>query len=283
MLTNGDITQRQYRAAIAERQLHLRPGRVYTRIREPYFFSFVREQLITQYGANTVRSGGLRVYTTIDRRFQQQARNAILRTLPYGDDPAAAIVSINPANGAIRAMAAVTPGKRGNQFNLASQARRQAGSTFKTFVLAAAVAEGVDPDSTSYVSQPFTYQPDPLSEPWEVTTYSHEYLGSVPISRATLSSDNTVFAQLTLDLGPDKVAAMAHRLGVRSNLKTKEGSTFHRSGSDRRASRRSTWPRPTPPSAPAASTPSRWRFGRSSCPTGPSTPTRAGGGRSAGG
>ena len=223
MLTNGDITQRQYQAAIAERQLHLRPGRVYTRIREPYFFSFVREQLITQYGANTVRSGGLRVYTTIDRRFQQQARNAILRTLPYGDDPAAAIVSINPANGAIRAMAAVTPGKRGNQFNLASQARRQAGSTFKTFVLTAAVAEGVDPDSTSYVSKPFTYQPDPLSEPWEVSTYSHEYLGSVPISRATLSSDNTVFAQLTLDLGPDKVAAMAHRLGVRSNLKTKEG------------------------------------------------------------
>jgi penicillin-binding protein 1A len=223
MLTNGDITQRQYQTAIRERQLHLRPGRVYTRIREPYFFSFVREQLITQYGANTVRSGGLRVYSTVDRRFQQQARNAILRTLPYRDDPAAAIVSINPANGAIRAMAAVTPGKRGNQFNLASQARRQAGSTFKTFVLAAAVAEGVDPDSTSYVSQPFTYQPDPLSEPWEVTTYSHEYLGTVPISRATLSSDNTVFAQLTLDLGPDKVAAMAHRLGVRSNLKTKEG------------------------------------------------------------
>jgi penicillin-binding protein 1A len=223
MLGNGDITPRQYQTAVADRQLHLRPGRVYTRIREPYFFSFVREQLITQYGANTVRSGGLRVYTTIDRRFQQQARNGILRTLPYRDDPAAAIVSINPANGAIRAMAAVTPGRRGNQFNLASQARRQAGSTFKTFVLAAAVAEGVDPDSTSYVSQPFTYQPDPLSEPWEVSTYSHEYLGSVPISRATLSSDNTVFAQLTLDLGPDKVAAMAHKLGVRSNLKTKEG------------------------------------------------------------
>jgi penicillin-binding protein 1A len=223
MLANGDITQRQYSGAVADRQLHLRPGKVYTRIREPYFFSFVREQLITQYGANTVRSGGLRVYTTVDRRFQQQARNAILRTLPYRDDPAAAIVSINPSNGAIRAMAAVTPGKRGNQFNLASQARRQAGSTFKTFVLAAAVAEGVDPDSTYYSSRPFVYQPDPLSDPWEVSTYSHEYLGSTSIHNATLASDNTVFAQLTLDLGPEKVAEMAHRLGVRSNLKTKEG------------------------------------------------------------
>jgi penicillin-binding protein 1A len=224
MLANRAITQRQYEAAIAVRQLQLRPGKVYTRIREPYFFSYVREQLIAQYGANTVRSGGLRVYTTIDRRFQQQARNAILRTLPYRDDPAAAIVSINPENGAIRAMAAVTPGRRGNQFNLASQARRQAGSTFKTFVLAAAVAEGVDPDSTYYTSSPFRYQPDPLSEPWEVTVYDKtSYLGSTSISRATLSSDNTVYAQLTLDLGPEKVAAMAHLLGVRSNLKTREG------------------------------------------------------------
>jgi penicillin-binding protein 1A len=223
MLQNGDITQRQYARAIRDRRLHLNPGRLYTRIREPYFFSYVREQLIQQYGANTVRSGGLRVYTTIDRRFQQNARNAILRTLPYREDPAAAVVSIDPQTGAIRAMAAVTPGRRGNQFNLASQARRQAGSTFKTFVLTAAVAEGVDPDSTSYNSRPFVYQPDPLSEPWEVSTYSHEYLGYTSISRATLSSDNTVFAQLTLDLGPERVAEMAHKLGVRSNLKTREG------------------------------------------------------------
>jgi penicillin-binding protein 1A len=223
MLDNGAITQRQYAEAVRDRELHLNPGRLYTRIREPYFFSFVREQLITQYGANTVRSGGLRVYTTIDRRFQQNARNAILRTLPYSEDPAAAIVSINTETGAIRAMAAVTPGKRGNQFNLASQARRQAGSTFKTFVLAAAVAEGIDPSSTSYVSRPFSYQVPGASKPWEVETYSHEYLGYTSIANATLASDNTVFAQLTLDLGADKVAAMAHRLGVRSNLKTREG------------------------------------------------------------
>lgn len=223
MFDQRKITRRQYQDAVSDRDLRLRPGKLYSRIREPYFFSYVRPLLIAQYGANTVRSGGLRVYTTVDRKFQQDARNAILRTLPYRDDPAAAIVSINPTNGAIRAMTAVTPGKRGNQFNLASQGRRQAGSTFKTFVLAAAIAEGVDPDSTTYSSRPFVYQPDPLSEAWEVSTYSHEYLGSVPISTATLASDNTVFAQLTLDLGPEKVAEMAHRLGVRSSLKTREG------------------------------------------------------------
>ena len=228
MYDQGKITRTQYQNAVADRNLRLRPGRLYTRIREPYFFSYVRPLLVAQYGAATVRSGGLRVYTTVDRKFQQQARNAILRTLPYSNDPAAAIVAINPANGAIRAMTAVTPGKRGNQFNLASQARRQAGSTFKTFVLTAAIAEGVNPDSTYYNSHPFIWRPDPEGScedetAWCVQTYDHSYLGNVSISRATLSSDNTVFAQLTLDLGAERVAAMAHRLGVRSNLKTKEG------------------------------------------------------------
>jgi len=221
---NRAITARQFAVAIAQRKLGLHAGRLYTKIREPYFFSFVREQLIAKYGANTVRSGGLRVYTTIDPRLQRAARKAIRDTLYYSDDPAAAIVSINPANGAIRAMTAVTPGLRGNQFNLAAQARRQAGSTFKAFVLTAAVDQGINPASTSYVSAPFHYQPDPYTPAWDVTTYDHSYLGSTTIENATLHSDNTVFAQLTLDVGPEKVAEMAHRLGVQSPLTTKEGA-----------------------------------------------------------
>src|SRR5207248_6024249 len=139
LFKSRDITQRQLESALVQRKLDLHAGRLYTRIREPYFFSFVREQLIAKYGANTVRSGGLRVYTTIDPRLQRAARKAIKDTLYYSNDPAAATVQINPANGAIRAMHAVTPGLSGNQFNLAAQARRQAGSTFKAFVLTAAV------------------------------------------------------------------------------------------------------------------------------------------------
>ena len=56
-------------------------------------------------------------------------------------------------------MTAVIPGRRNNQFNLLSQARRQPGSTFKTFVLAAAIEKGIDPDTSYYVSAPFTYRP----------------------------------------------------------------------------------------------------------------------------
>ena len=224
MLENEVLTRRQFASAIADRDLHLVPGKLYTRIREPYFFSYVRDQLIAEYGANTVRTGGLKVYTTIDPRLQAAARRAIVDTLSSRTDPASALVSIDPATGAIKAMAAVTPGSSGNEFNLVAQAKRQAGSTFKMFVLAAAVDEGINPATTYYVSGPFHYQPDPYSPAWNVTTYDHTYLGSTSIANATLHSDNTVYAQLTLDVGPKKVAEMAHRLGVRSPLTTKEGA-----------------------------------------------------------
>ena len=223
MLENGDIDRSQYEWAVA-RGLGLKAGKLYTTIREPYFFSYVRDQLIAEYGAATVRSGGLKVYTTIHPRFQRAARRAITETLYEKSDPAAAVISINPANGAIRAMTAVTPGNTKNQFNLLSQAKRQAGSTFKTFVLAAAVEAGVNPESTGYVSAPFYYRPDPVGDCesgtwWCVKTYDHSYRGWTSISRATLSSDNTVYAQLTLDVTPEKVGKMAEKLGVRTPLK----------------------------------------------------------------
>ena len=180
---NGDISYANYQEAIRVTDLKLKPGKIYSRIREPYFFGYVRDELIKKYGAETVRSGGLKVYTTIDRRMQRAANRAMHETLYYDDDPASAVVAIDPRNGAIKTMTAVTPGRSGNQFNLAAQARRQAGSTFKTFVLTEAVSEGINPDTTSYVSAPLHYQPYPDLEPWDVSTYSHSYLGSTSITR----------------------------------------------------------------------------------------------------
>jgi penicillin-binding protein 1A len=218
MYENHDISLEQLNASLQDRSLHLKPGQLYTTIREPYFFSFVRDQLVKKYGEKTVESGGLRVYTTIDPAFQRAAREAISVTLNEKTDPAAALVSINPANGAIRAMTAVYPGRRKNQFNLVAQARRQAGSTFKTFVLTAAVNQGINPASATYVSAPFHYQPDPAFPAWDVSTYSHTYSGTITVQQATLQSDNTVYAQLTLDVGTENVAAMAHQLGIQSPL-----------------------------------------------------------------
>ncbi|HKY25581.1 MAG TPA: transglycosylase domain-containing protein [Gaiella sp.] len=225
MRDQGMITQRQFRFARGSR-IGLVPGRLYAEIREPYFFGYVRDELVRAYGAERVRSGGLQVFTTIQPRWQQLARQAIRRTLTEPNDPAAALISIDPATGAIRAMSAIVPGRANNQFNLLSQARRQPGSTFKTFVLAAAVEQGMDPGSTYYVSAPFTYRPNDDGNCddgswWCVKTYDSSYVGWTSVERATLRSDNSVFAQLTLDVGPRRVASLARRLGVRTPLHTR--------------------------------------------------------------
>jgi penicillin-binding protein 1A len=231
MLTNGDITSTQYTRAVADRKLGLKPGKVYTRIREPYFFSYVESLLQKQYGSNTVRSGGLKVYTTIDPRLQFLATRAIKSILYSRTDPAAAIVSIDPTTGAIRAMTEVTPGNAANQVNFLSSAHRQPGSTFKTVVLTTAVSQGINPATTDYLSAPFEYNPTGTgscsSNPptaWCPQTYDHTYVGVTTIERGLLRSDNTIFARLSLDVGPDNIAAMAYRLGVRTDLHTPDGA-----------------------------------------------------------
>jgi penicillin-binding protein 1A len=223
MLVNGDVTSSQYAEAVAHTDLGLKPGKRFIRIREPYFFSYVEDLLQQEYGSNTVREGGLRVYTTINPRLQRDATAAISQVLTAPTDPASAIVSIDPRSGGIEAMAAITPGRTGNQFNFVTSARRQPGSTFKTIALTTAVARGMDPFTTTYLSAPFHYQPDSTCNPaspncaWNVQTYEHTYHGVESVASATVQSDNTVYARLSLDVGPENIVAMARKLGIRSS------------------------------------------------------------------
>src|SRR5204863_8052097 len=103
-------------------------------------------------------------------------------------------------------------------------------STFKMFVLATAIAEGISP-STTYLSAPFKYDPSETGScdtnpptAWCPETYDHTYLGATSIESGLLHSDNTVFERLTLDVGPENVAAMAYKLGVRIDLRTSDGA-----------------------------------------------------------
>ena len=210
---SGEITVARYTAAVGDRSLHLRPSPAYAS-REPYFVGYVENLLQQAYGAATVRAGGLRIYTTIRPRLQRAAVHALSKVLYARGDPAGALVSIDPATGAIRAMAAVTPDRPGNEFNLVTTAERQAGSTFKPIVLAAAVADGMNPWATRYLSAPFYYAP--LG--WRVRTYDGTYAGPETVAAATIHSDNTVYARLALDVGPSTIAAMAEKLGVRTRL-----------------------------------------------------------------
>ena len=210
---SADITQAQYDGALRDRSLHLRPSPAYAS-REPYFVGYVENLLEQAYGAATVRAGGLRIYTTIRPRLQRAAVHALSQVVYERHDPAGALVSIDPASGAIRAMAAVAPGTPGNEFNLATTAERQAGSTFKPIVLTAAVAQGMNPGATSDLSAPFYYAP----LRWRVRTYDGRYAGPETVAAGTIHSDNTVYARLALDVGSDAIATTAQRLGVQTQL-----------------------------------------------------------------
>jgi penicillin-binding protein 1A len=201
--------------AAEQRGLELNPGN-YFEHRQPYFVDYVEKKLIDRYGANTVRKGGLRVYTTIEPHLQEAALEAMRSALPYSTDPAAALVSIDPANGDIRAMASSSNYEQ-SQFNLAAQGHRQPGSTFKMFVLTTALKQGIDPYSTYYTSKPLNLYL-PQWGHWEVHTADLGYLGRINLKQATVASDNTVFAQLDLDIGPKNVAATAKSMGITTPL-----------------------------------------------------------------
>ncbi|MGN6558814.1 MAG: transglycosylase domain-containing protein [Solirubrobacterales bacterium] len=211
----GYISQARAKQAMAS-GLQVNSGGGYFKHRQPYFFDYVEKRLIEKYGANTVRRGGLEVYTTIDPELQRVGLEAVRSTLPYSTDPSSALVSIDPRNGHIRAM--VDSSYYGqSQFNLAAQGHRQPGSTFKAFVLTTAIKQGIDPYSTYYTSKPLNLYL-PKWGHWTVHTADMGYQGTINLKQATVTSDNTVFAQLDLDVGPKAVAATAESMGITSPL-----------------------------------------------------------------
>src|ERR1035438_2955401 len=207
------------RAAATERaplEVHL--GNFYSQRSEPFFFEYVREALEHRYGRRTVEQGGLRVYTTIDLNKQRLARNAIAEVLKEPEDPAAAIVTLDPRNGDIEAMAESESYEQ-SQYNLAADGHRQPGSTFKAIDLADALSRGVDPNSTYYLSHTLAPGWLPSYPTYEVKTFEGTSLNSsINLVQATLTSDNTVYAQLAADLGEETVTQMAYQMGVKTPI-----------------------------------------------------------------
>jgi len=182
----------------------------------PYFGEYVKEQLIDRFGASKVFGSGYRVNTTINLHLQQLARAAVQKILPSPSGPQAALVAINPTDGSVLAMV----GGRNfhvSQYNLATARERQTGSAFKPFVLATALREGISP-LTTYVSKPVSIFLG--NRYWSVHNYEGEYLGPIDLVKAIAVSDNSVFSQLTRDVGPANVVKTAHSVGITGPLQS---------------------------------------------------------------
>lgn len=163
--------------------------------------------------------GGLRITTTLDPRRQAAAEAAVGKVLSQPEtDPAAALVSVEPASGFVQALVGgrdfFGPAAEA-KFDLATQGSRPAGSSFKPFVLAAALEQNVP--VTKFYDAPGTMT-IPLREPWTVSNYEGKGGGRMTLLDATVRSVNTVYAQLILDVGPADAVATAARMGVTSPL-----------------------------------------------------------------
>ena len=185
-------------------------------VRSPLFVDWVRGEILRRFGEDVLYRGGLNVRTSLDLDVQRAAEEAVAEVLNRPTDPAAAVVAIDTSTGEVRAMVGGRSPKPGD-FNYATQARRQAGSAFKPFVLTAALEDGFRLTKT-YRAPGRIRVRFPSGQVWPVSNYDKRGYGRMSLRSATARSVNTVYAQLIRDVGPSRVVEVARALGFTSPI-----------------------------------------------------------------
>ena len=168
----------------------------------PYFTSWLRQQVVDRYGAGEAFGGGLEIQSTIDLEFQQQVEETAYSTLA-GIEPTASIVVIDNKTGGVLAMVGGNDFEK-EPFNLATNGHRQPGSAFKPYTLVTALEKGVSPDRV-FTSQPKTFRfkaPGQQAGAVRGQELRRQLPGSASLATATTYSDNSVYAELGLEVGP---------------------------------------------------------------------------------
>ena len=230
MLTAGDITQQEHDEAQAE-ELGLNPAPdapadgIYA---YPYFTSYVRTLLFDEnnpYGCSyaDLFKGGLTIYTSLDPAMQDAAQAAVDdQRASMADNLDASIVAVDVATGQVKAMTRGVPygqGEGESQVNIATGdggTGRQAGSTFKAFTLAAAIEQGISPQTLVDCSSPLKAGQD--GAPQDFENFGGANYGIQSIQSATAISSNTGYLRLSNSIGQASTTEMASRLGVTSPM-----------------------------------------------------------------
>jgi penicillin-binding protein 1A len=175
-----------------------------------YFADWVAEQLGDFAGAG---NRDLTVVTTLDPRMQILAEAAIAEVLAREGGRMAvtqgALVAMSP-DGAVRAMVGGRDYSQ-SQFNRATQAQRQPGSAFKPFVYLAGLEAGLRPYD-QFVDAPIRVGT------WQPRDYIGRYQGEMTLAEGLAQSINTISVQVAQRAGPRNIVAVAHRLGIASEL-----------------------------------------------------------------
>lgn len=197
-----------------------------------YFLDVLRRQLPEVYDRDLLQTEGLRIYSTLDSRLQRAAERALVEGLHAiearkpelkNDDPTkrlqGCVLAMRPQTGEILALV----GGRSygsSQFDRCTQARRAAGSVFKPFIYLAALENR---DGRPVATMATLLDDSPLEIEtrdglWQPQNYDHKFRGPVPLRTAIEKSLNVPSVRLALDVGLDRVAEMARRMGIKSYL-----------------------------------------------------------------
>ncbi|MBD2439325.1 transglycosylase domain-containing protein [Nostoc sp. FACHB-110] len=214
MQEDGVITAAERQAASQEPLVVKSSPPQRLQVQSPYFTSYVQQELPKYVPANVLATGGLTVETSLDPKWQKAGEDAVAKVLrnqgQWENFKEAALVSIDPRNGEIKAMVGGKDFDK-NQFNRVTQAQRQPGSTFKGFVYAAAIASGKSPYNT-YIDAPF------VVDGYEPKNYGENFRGEMNMVDALRRSVNIVALKVLLDVGFEPTIKLAHDMGIKSKL-----------------------------------------------------------------
>ncbi|MBW3658143.1 MAG: penicillin-binding protein [Actinobacteria bacterium] len=214
----GSISSSEAAAAVAQ-DVEIMP-RQREAFQAPYFVEYVRKQLEEAYGRQMVMTGALTVRTTISLPAQRHLDEAVENQL-LSKDPGevrAGAVAIDPRTGHILAIHG-GPDFAAQQLDLATQGRRQNGSTFKPIAFIAALEEGVDPMARYPSPGRTTITADNCDAyEGEPRAVGGGPGGRLPLREALTRSVNTVFIRVGCDLGPERIIEQGLRMGVRNRI-----------------------------------------------------------------
>ena len=205
-----------------------------------YFAEYVKQALLAdpRMGADVperirnVFRGGLSIHTTLDPNYQRSAEQAVADILPDSQGRFnAALVSVEPGTGAVRALVGGTDFDR-NKFNLVTDTQgRQPGSSFKPFTLLAALEAGYITQDSILGSAPCRIpNPGGVPDPWEPNNVDGQAAGVLTLEQATVKSVNCAYARLVKLVGPEKVVELAAKMGVTRQLQANLSLTLGSNG-----------------------------------------------------
>jgi penicillin-binding protein 1A len=215
MVTAGYITMAEAEAAKAQ-PLTVKPSTP-KKIQSdaPYFTYYVQQQVPKLVSKEALEAGGITVETSLNAKWQKVAEKAVRNTIQ--DDGNAegfkqgALVAIDPRSGEVRAMVGGYDFYKDSMFNRATQAQRQPGSTFKSFVYATAIGAGFSPNQ-GYPDERF------MVDGYQPKNYGNKYSGWQSMRSALTKSLNVVAVKVLIDVGFDPVIKLAQSMGIRSKL-----------------------------------------------------------------